>query len=212
MLFSTSAALSVLATLPRLVSSALIPHADSPVFYLMGMDPYGDNFLPLRYTGQHGVATLTGSGPIAMLYQINGTIVGQDELRGSTSPKLYHPYVDFSLPSPAYLSPVYPVNLTTPNFGECGPSGRLMFVQDVDGVHESGVEKVKHENPCAEFEPFTLFSDRMDAQLGAKLVFRTNLTFFWACGNLRDIVYKTNDEDMPDDCVTMVQLFTLPVV
>lgn len=244
------------------VASSLIPHADSPVFYLLGDDPYGDNFLPLRLTGQHAVATLTGAGPVAMLYQINGSIVGQDPKRGATSPLLYHPYIDFSLPSPAYLAPLYPTDLTVPSPGECGPSGRLKFVQDTwlgssfpsyentfdngifdiddpdyasnylispldgkpiigypgglagiaQGFISSGRERVEKRNPCARFDGFALFSDRMDAQLGAKLIWGTNLTEFYACGNGRDIVYKSGLPDMPVDCVTPVQLFTFPVV
>ena len=124
---------------------------------------------------------------MAMLYFINKTLVAQDPIGGSTSNLLYHPYIDFSLPSPSYLSSIYPVNRTTPNFGECGPSGRLMFVQDEDGVVGSGQKRVEAENPCAQFSTFGLFSDRMDNQLGAKLIFNTNLTEFWACGLQRDV-------------------------
>ena len=32
------------AMLASLVSAALIPHADTPVFYLVGDDPFGDTF------------------------------------------------------------------------------------------------------------------------------------------------------------------------
>lgn len=124
-----------------------------------------------------------------MLYYINNTLVAQDPIGGSTSPLLYHPYIDFSLPSPSYLSSLYPVNTTTPNFGECGPSGMLKFVQDEDGIPGSGRARIVAVNPCARFDTFGLFSDRKDAQLGAKLIFNTNLTDFYACGNQRDVSY-----------------------
>lgn len=212
MLFSASFALTVVSSLTRLVSSALIPGADSPVFYLLGDDAFGDTFKPLRLTGQHGVATLTGEAPLALLYFINGSLVAQDPSGGSTSSHLYHPYLDFSTPSPSFLSTLYPANKTEPYPGECGPSGRLMFVQDIDGVHGSGRKKVEKENGCAQFETFSLFSDRMDARLGAKLIFNTNLTEFYACGSLRDIVHKSDASDMPIDCDTVVHLFTLPTV
>ena len=141
----------------------------------------------MRLTGQHLVATLSGDGPIAEFYYINNTLVAQDPIGGSTSPLLYRPYIDFTLPSPSYLSGLYPVNTTTPNPGECGPSGMLKFVQDEDGVWGSGRQRIEAENGCAQFDTFGLFSDRMDAQLGAKLIFNTNLTDFYACGSQRDV-------------------------
>ncbi|TEB39543.1 hypothetical protein FA13DRAFT_1723756 [Coprinellus micaceus] len=206
MRFNTrSLAISALAALPKLVSSALIPNADTPVFFLVGLDSFGDSLKPMRLTGQHGVATLTGEDPIAQFYF-------HERHPRSTSPYLYRPYIDFTLPSPSYLSGLYPVNRTVPNPGECGPSGMLKFVQDEDGVWGSGRQRIEQENGCAQFDTFELFSDRMDAQLGAKLIFNTNLTDFYACGSQRDIVYKLEPENMPSDCPVVIQLFTLPVV
>jgi hypothetical protein len=44
MRFNTrSLAISALAALPKLVSSALIPNADTPVFFLVGLDSFGDS-------------------------------------------------------------------------------------------------------------------------------------------------------------------------
>ncbi|RXW20961.1 hypothetical protein EST38_g4897 [Candolleomyces aberdarensis] len=189
MRFITKAVLSLAAVLPGIVSAALIPNADTPVFYLVGDDPVGDTFKPLRLTGQHLTATLTGEGPIAMIYIINGTFVAEDPVKGSTSPFLYHPYVDFSIPGSS----------------DCGTSGPLMFIQDPNRDSVAS-------NPCAAFSNFFLFSDRMDNQLGAKLVLNSNLTSFYACGNTRDIVYKANVTNEPVDCSTPVQLYTLPVV
>jgi len=51
----------------------------------------------------------------------------------------------------------------------------------------ANVSTIKVAKPCAAFERFFLFSDRMDQQLGAKLVLNTNLTVFWACGQGRDV-------------------------
>lgn len=182
-----SAIFTLSAALPSIVSAALIPHADTPVFYLVGDDPFGDTFKvsrglilshdhgvqsfpaqPLRLTGQHMSATLTGEGPIAMIYIINGTFVAEDPVKGPTSPLLYHPYVDFSVPGSS----------------DCGASGPLMFVQDPNRDSVAS-------NPCAAFSNFFLFSDRMDNQLGAKLILNSNLTSFYACGNARDVSFSS---------------------
>ncbi|TFK19852.1 hypothetical protein FA15DRAFT_708603 [Coprinopsis marcescibilis] len=185
----SAALLSCLAAaVPGFVSAALIPNADTPVFYLVAADPYTENdtFLPLRLYGNNGQATLTGYGPIAKLYYINNTLVGEDPI-GADSPNLFHPYVDFK-----------------GDDGACGaPSGPFMFIQDSNRSSASN---------CAAWGTFFLFSDRMDAQLGAKLQLNNNLTSFYSCGKNRDIYYKQDVSDAPVDCTVPVQLYTLPVV
>ncbi|EAU83659.1 hypothetical protein CC1G_05563 [Coprinopsis cinerea okayama7 len=191
----------------RSASAALIPNADTPVFYLVATDPYTENdtFMPLRLFGWTNQSTLTGIGPIAKLYFINDTLVAEDPVNGAASPYLYRPYVDFSVKPGRDDNGDYDASQDD---DDCSASsGPLIFIQEnrPDGT-------TLDSPPCAAFGTFFLFSDRMDAQLGAKLQLNNNLTSFYSCGKDRDIYYKMDVSDEPVDCTVPVQLYTLPVV
>ncbi|EFI27088.1 hypothetical protein CC1G_15217 [Coprinopsis cinerea okayama7 len=102
---------------------------------------------------------------------------------------------------------VYDPTLSDPNDHCISTSGPLIFVQRTrpDG-------STFHPPKCANFDTFSLFSDRMGPILGAKLVMNSNWTNLYSCGKERNIYWKADSSNEPAECNVAVQLFTLPVV
>ncbi|KAG2008102.1 hypothetical protein CC2G_013566 [Coprinopsis cinerea AmutBmut pab1-1] len=176
-------------TLQRITpaSAILVPGADTPLFYLVATDPFSenDNFLPLRISGGRNQSTLTGDGPIGQFYFMNGKLVAQDPAGGPTSPYVYSPYVDLSDKLGRNENGVYDPTLSDPNDHCISTSGPLIFVQRTrpDG-------STFHPPKCANFDTFSLFSDRMGPILGAKLVMNSNWTNLYSCGKERNVSFN----------------------
>lgn len=181
-----SIALALASIVPALVSAVTLPNADTPLFYLVATGPEssGVNHLPLRLRGgtNWDASLLTGDGPIGKFHFWQGRLVAPD-LNNQFNGIDQLPYI----------------NTQQTGAGSCATHGRLQITQAGGST-----------NKCASWNSFWLHSNEENSQLGAKLTFNWRGDFY-VCGADKQVYYKVDAADGPQDCVK-IDLYTVPVV